>query len=314
VDEVLGFEPDGDGEHLLVQVQKRNLNTDQVARQLARHAGVPPRNISYAGLKDRVAITSQWFSIHLPGKPDPDWASMISAELRILQQARHRRKLPRGALQANRFNLVLRDVDGLTDRLLQRLTLIKDSGVPNYFGEQRFGHDGRNVATAQAMFDGVRIKDKHLRSLYLSAARSFLFNQVLARRVSAANWNRILPGEAVMLVGSRSFFVADVVDDEIESRRLLRDISPSGPLWGTGGLPAIGAAAEQDTWLPASFSGLCAGLEAAGLKQERRALRLDVAELQWQWLDDQNLSLQFGLPGGCYATAVLRELINNSTP
>lgn len=199
VDEILGFDPDGEGEHLLLKIQKRNQNTADVARTLARHAGVKIRDVGYGGLKDRNAVTTQWFSVWLPGKADPDWSAIAGEHLKILDSQRHHRKLQRGALRGNRFVIVLRDVAFPQQldagALEQQLAVIKQQGVPNYFGEQRFGREGRNLASATAMFDGVRIKDKHLRSLYLSAARSFLFNEVLAARITAANWNQVLPGE-----------------------------------------------------------------------------------------------------------------------
>jgi tRNA pseudouridine13 synthase len=327
VDEELGFSPDGDGEHSLLKIQKRNRNTDQIARLLARFAGVPARDVSYCGLKDRVGITTQWFSVWLPGKPDPDWSSIEDEGLKILEQSRHRRKLQRGTLQGNRFEIVLRDIfyddKGEQSSIDKRLDLVKQQGVPNYFGEQRFGRDGGNISAAQTMFEGKRVKDRHVRGLYLSSARSFLFNEVLAERVRKNNWNTILPGETIMLAGSRSFFVCDDVDEKIKQRLEENDIHPSGPLWGRGELSAQGEAAELEKSILSPHSLFCEGLEKAGLKQERRALRLSVNDLQWSWLDlsqqevDQqsnqhiaNLQLNFSLPSGTYATTVLREVFS----
>jgi tRNA pseudouridine13 synthase len=331
VDEELGFSPDGEGEHSLLHIQKRNRNTDQIARQLARHAGVRARDVSYCGLKDRVAVTSQWFSVWLPGKEDPDWSSMEDEGLKILEQSRHRRKLQRGALQGNRFEIVLRDIfrdnKGEQSEIEKRLSRIKQQGVPNYFGEQRFGRDGGNLLSAQTMFEGKRIKDRFLRGVYLSSARSFLFNEVLAERVRKSNWNTIVPGEAIMLDGSRSFFVCDQVDEVIAQRLKDNDIHPSGPLWGRGELSAQDEAGKLEKTVVASHSAFCEGLEKAGLKQERRALRLSVNDLQWTWLDGleqeagtktfhekrtSDLQLTFTLPAGAYATAVLREVVSTS--
>jgi tRNA pseudouridine13 synthase len=310
VDEELGFEADGEGEHLLINLRKRNRNTDQVARELARHAGVRARDVSYCGLKDRVAVTTQWFSIWLPGKPDPDWSVVEDDDVQVISQARHRRKLPRGALRANRFTLVLRDIQGNRDALQQRLNTVKENGVPNYFGEQRFGRNGSNLQAAQAMFAGRKVKDKHLRGLYLSTARSFLFNEVLAERVRAANWNQVLPGEALMLAGSRSYFIANEIDDEILRRHAEGDVLPSGPLWGRGELPSQLEAQELELSVLAGQTIFREGLEKAGLKQERRSLCLSVEDFQWQWLPEgEHLQLQFSLPAGCYATSVLRELV-----
>ena len=315
VDEVSSVEIDGDGEHLMIRVRKRNQNTVDVAQRLARHAGVKLRDIGYAGLKDRNAVTTQWFSVWLPGKPDPDWSGLEDDDLQILDSRRHGRKLQRGALRGNRFVLVLRDVEfhAPADRsaLEQRLAVIAEQGVPNYFGEQRFGRRGRNLTEATAMFGGRRVKDRHRRGLYLSAARSFLFNEVLAARVAGHNWNRMLSGEALMLAGSRSFFVAEKADAELEARFAAGDVLASGPLWGRGSPLPRGEALALETRALAGHCVYRDGLASAGLKQERRALRLPVADLQWCWLPDgQHLQLGFELPAGCYATSVLRELVD----
>ncbi len=316
VDEILNFSFDGEGEHLLVHVRKRNQNTADVAQKLARHAEVKVRDIGYAGLKDRNAVTTQWFSVWLPGKPDPDWSAFENDDLQILASQRHRRKLQRGALQGNCFVIVLRDIEyeEIADQqiLEQQLTVIQKQGVPNYFGEQRFGRGGKNLSEAVAMFNGRRVKARHLRSLYLSSARSFLFNEVLAARIAAGNWLQALPGEALMLAGSRSFFIADELNEEIEQRLTSGDVLPSGPLWGRGELASQQDAGilEQNTLVGQAVYR--EGLETAGLKQERRALRLAVSGFQWQWLPEgKNLQLCFELPSGCYATSVLRELIHS---
>lgn len=311
VDEELGFDADGEGEHLLLSLRKRNRNTDQVARQLARHVGVRARDVSYCGLKDRIAVTTQWFSIWLPGKPDPDWSGLEDDELQVISQARHRRKLPRGALRANRFIIVVRDIEGDRGALEQRLATLKETGVPNYFGEQRFGRGGSNLQAAQDMFGGRKVRDRHLQGIYLSAARSWLYNEVLAARVSAANWNKVLLGEALMLSGSRSYFIAHELDDEILRRHAEGDVLPSGPLWGRGELPSQLVARDVEETVLAGQTVYRQGLERAGLKQERRSLCLPIADLQWQWLPEgAHLQLAFSLPAGSYATAVLRELVS----
>ncbi|NOX91667.1 MAG: tRNA pseudouridine(13) synthase TruD [Gammaproteobacteria bacterium] len=320
VDEVLNFEFDGEGEHLLVHVRKCNQNTADLAQKLARHAGVKVRDIGYAGLKDRNAITTQWFSVWLPGKPDPDWSAFEDDDVQILDSYRHRRKLQRGALQGNRFVIVLRDVEfektgdqqSHLKTLEQQLAVIQKQGVPNYFGEQRFGRGGKNLSEAVAMFNGRRVKARHLRSLYLSSARSFLFNEVLAARITADNWLQALPGEVLMLAGSRSFFVADELNEEIEQRLASGDVLPSGPLWGRGELASQQDAEALEQNALAGQTVYREGLQEAGLKQERRALRLAVSGFQWQWLSEgKNLQLRFELPAGCYATSVLRELIQS---
>ena len=310
VDEVLGFEPDGEGEHVLLQIEKRNTNTQWLADQLARFAGIPKRDVSYAGMKDRHAVTRQWYSLGLAGAAEPDWNNLNIDNVRVLQHARHRRKLRRGTLQGNRFHLVIRNLQGDTASLESRLQHIAQAGVPNYFGEQRFGHDGANLQQAMAMFQGKRIKDRHKRSLYLSAARSYLFNELLSQRVARGDWNRAIPGDVMLLAGSNSYFVPEVNDATIQQRLASFDIHPSGCLWGKGDTPAQAEAAELERTLAQAHPVLCRGLEQAGLKQERRALRLPVADLQWELkAPEQCLVLRFFLPAGAYATTVLRELV-----
>mgnify|MGYP001821258648 FL=1 len=312
VDEVIGFDPEGEGEHVLLHIEKRNTNTQWLADQLAHFAGIPKRDVSYAGLKDRNAVTRQWFSLGLAGKPEPDWTSFDIGNVQILQHVRHRRKLRRGTLQGNRFQLVIRELQGDLETLQTRLQQVAQQGVPNYFGEQRFGHEGANLQQAMAMFQGKRIKNRHKRSLYLSAARSFLFNELLSQRVATGTWNRAIAGDVMLLAGTNSFFVPETIDAEIQQRLKSFDIHPSGCLWGEGQTPAQDEAAVLETKLAQDHSEFCRGLEQAGLKQERRSLRLSIADLQWE-LDaaQQQLGLQFFLPAGSYATTVLRELIQS---
>lgn len=308
VNEELGFLPEGEGEHLYLQIRKRNRNTDQVVREVARHAGVRVRDVGYCGLKDRHAVTTQWLSVWLPGKPDPEWDSIEDDNLQIVEQVRHSRKLQRGALSRNIFQIVLREVGGDRNNVEQRLESIKQNGAPNYFGEQRFGRNGDNLKQVEAMFNGRKIRDRHLRSLYLSSARSYLFNEVLARRVEDGTWNTIIPGEAVMLSGSHSYFICDEINEEIMQRLSVGDIHPSGPLWGKGDLPVKAQAKELENAILLPYTLFCNGLEKAGMKQERRALRLLVNDLQWTWLSETDLQLNFSLPAGTFATAVLREV------
>lgn len=309
VEELPGFAPDGEGEHLLLTVQKRGLNTAFVARELARWAGIPEMGVSYAGLKDRHAVTCQRFSVHLPKKVAPDLAALQVEGLRVLDTHWHRRKLPRGALAGNRFVLVLRQVHGERPAIEARLGQIAARGLPNGFGEQRFGRGGDNVEQALAMFDGRRVK-REQHGLLLSAARSDLFNRVLAARIADGSWDRALDGEVWMLAGSRSVFGPEPWSDTLAQRLAAFDIHPSGPLWGEGPLRTTAAAAELEhaALADAVSLRLRAGLEQARLKQERRALRQRAEGLAWRWLEDQALELSFALAPGSYATALLQEL------
>lgn len=317
VDELDAFAPSGQGEHLLLTIEKRGMNTAFVARLLAQWAGVDERAVGYAGLKDRHALTTQRFSVQLPGRADPDaavleaMASGAGQGLRVLAAARHSRKLPRGALAGNRFALTLREVQGDRAAIESRLQTIADAGVPNYFGEQRFGHGGGNVGKALAMFAAPRRRvAREQRAMLLSSARSALFNRVLAARVAAGHWATGLEGEVWMLDGSRSVFGPEAPGAALDARAAAHDIHPTAPLWGRGALRTTGEAhaCELAALEDAEALALRAGLEQAGLDQDRRATRLVPGTLAWEWRDDATLTLAFALPAGCYATAVLAEL------
>lgn len=307
-------EPDGAGEHVWLWVRKRNANTEWVARQLARAAGATPRDVSFAGLKDRRAVTEQWFSVQLPGKADPDWAAARIDGVEILRAARHSRKLKRGALRGNAFEIRIRDVTGAREVLDARLHDIARRGMPNYFGEQRFGRDGGNLDAALAMLKGGGARTpRHLRGLYLSALRSFLFNRVLAARVADGSWECVLPGDVLQLDGRRAWFPADPEDATLEARVAVLEIHPTGPLWGRGAVAVADEALRIETGCLAPFVEIRTGLERAGLEQDRRALRVAVRELRWDWEADDVLRLSFSLPSGSYATALLRELVQAET-
>ncbi len=309
VEEIDAFEASGAGEHLLLTIEKRGMNTAFAAKRIAAWAGVAESAIGYAGLKDRHALTRQRFSVWIPKKIAPDIDALQSDDMRVLDAQWHARKLPRGALLGNRFVLTLREVDGDRDAIETRLHAMAVRGVPNYFGEQRFGRGGDNVSKALSMFAGRRVAREE-RGYLLSAARSELFNRVLGARVQAACWDRGLDGEVWMLDGSRSVFGPEPWSEVLAERLTRFDIHPSGPLWGRGELRTQGDARVLE-WTALEGDGLTdlrAGLERAGLEQERRALRLRPQALAFEWPEPRSLRLTFGLPAGCYATTVLAEL------
>ena len=309
VEEIDGFEASGSGEHLLLTIEKRGMNTAFAAGRIAAWAGVADVAVGYAGLKDRHALTRQRFSVHLPKRIAPDLDGLQSDALRVIKAEWHARKLPRGALAGNRFVLALRDVRGDADAIEKRLQHIAERGVPNYFGEQRFGRDGDNIANALAMFNGRRMR-REQRGMLLSAARSDLFNRVLAARVGQDSWDQGIEGEVWVLDGSRSVFGPEAWNEILAARLAAFDIHPSGPLWGSGGLRTQDAAQSLELGALSDDPApqFRAGLEAAGLKQERRALRLRPQHMQWQWLEPTALEVSFALPAGSYATVVLREI------
>ena len=310
VQEIPLVEPAGEGEHVWLLIRKRQENTGQLARNLARLAGVTQRDVSYAGLKDRNAVTEQWFSVYLPGGREPEWSSIDSASVTLLRSARHHRKLRRGALRGNTFRIRIRNIAGDRQELERRLEAAAAGGVPNYFGEQRFGRDGSNLRTAERLFrQSAGRLPREQRVMALSAARSFLFNQVLARRIELNNWERALPGEALQLEGTHSYFTAQQVDETLLERLQDGDVHPTGPLYGQGESPATGEALQVETGSLAPYGAWCHGLIKAGLKQERRSLRLLLDAPAWSWPGADCLELAFSLPAGAFATSVLRELI-----
>lgn len=232
VEEDLGYVPDGRGDHVLLSIRKRETNTEWLARELAAFAGIRPVDVGFAGLKDRHAVTTQWFSLHLRGA-EPDWSRFPCADAQILDVRRHRRKLQRGELRGNRFRLVVRQLDGDIAALDARLQRVKEEGVPNYFGAQRFGIGGGNLAEAEALFAGrSEVRDRHKRGLYISAARSLLFNAVLSARVAAGNWQTPLAGEVVQIGDTQSLVSCDEPTPAICERLARGELHLTGPMWG----------------------------------------------------------------------------------
>ena len=312
VREILSFEPAGEGTHAFLYIKKTDTNTDWLIRQLARFAGVEAKNIGYAGLKDRNAVTYQWLSVNLEGIEEPDWDEFNVIGCEIVKKTYHRKKLKRGAIKHNQFQIVLRDIDqkyykNINDRLEQ----IKISGVPNYFAQQRFGHSYNNLSRAIAWFrDGRKIKKRAERSIILSAARSMVFNAMLSQRINLCPWNNLLEGDVMMLNGTHSIFLAEFIDDELLRRFTQADIHPTIALWGRGQLSSALQLLAIEQTESEKLSAWCRGLENQGLKQERRAARLFPESFSAEHSDgQQNIILEFSLPAGSYATAVLREIV-----
>jgi tRNA pseudouridine13 synthase len=312
VEETLSFAADGLGEHDLLWIEKRGANTEWVARGLARFAKVPQVAVGFAGLKDRHAIARQNFTVQLPGR-SVDWAALELAGVQVLKVERHSRKLKRGALVGNGFDLTLREVTGDRARAATVLEWLRAGGAPNYFGEQRFGHAGGNLDLARRLFAGQHL-ERSERSFALSATRSAIFNSVLDTRVRAGNWNRVIDGDLCNLAGRRAWFGPVEPDAVLEQRCASGDIHPTGPLWGTPQAPTAGACAALEQRGADLHSDLAAGLVALVMESERRPLRTIPERLQWQWVDTDPgssvLRLRFGLPPGAYATALIRELID----
>jgi tRNA pseudouridine13 synthase len=310
VREWLGFGADGEGDHLLLTVRKRGANTHWVAKELSKRAGVHPREIGYSGLKDRHAVTEQAFTV--PGRTADaaQWLGFAGEGFEVIAAERIRRKLKRGSHKGNDFQIVVREVTAKRDQLAERLACIAQFGVPNYFGPQRFGRGGRNLEVAESWFSsGKSPYDRLDRSFALSAARSALFNTVLAARVADGTWNRLLDGDVANLDGSGSIFPVAAVDDVLAERSQRLDIHPTGPMHGRGESRTGAVISKLEEAVLVPWAHWASGMAAAGLEHERRALRLNVQGLTWDYAGT-DLTLRFRLGKGAFATSVLAEVID----
>lgn len=309
VEEILGFEPSGEGEHCLVWVEKRDLDSNTVAARLADGLGLRHRLVSHCGLKDRHAVTRQWFSLHMPGQPSPEAEALEFEGVRVLRVTRNTRKLRRGIHQGNRFTIHLHEPDFDPALAIERWQRIVERGAPNYFGMQRFGNEGRNVEKALAMFRGeFRPGDKLLRGLLLSSVRSLLFNAVVASRVAAGTWDRAMDGEVYGFADNGTLLLPEKHRGDEQERFAKGIVELTAPLWGQGELQSIGEVRELEAVVLEPYVEHRAGLEAAGLRQERRVMRLRPEAASMKVLADGDLELSFELPKGAYATTLLSEL------
>lgn len=328
--EVMGFEPSGEGEHLWLWVEKCGLNTDAVAADIAQRLGLSRQAVSYSGMKDRHARTQQWFSVHWPAGAGTanagvwslgdEWLPQDSpnAQYRVLKQARSNRKLRRGAHAANQFVITLRQlsfIGAATRELLdERLATIAVHGVPNYIGDQRFGHGGRNIDQGLRLLAerraGQRRRRDQRESIWLSALRSALFNRVLAARVSNQSWASYLVGDVLQLDGRGSFFQPTDDDASWPERLSAGLIHPTGPMPGAGEAAVHDAVAALEAQTLAPWQQIIDDLAAIGLPNQRRSLRLCAPDLSAQWLADDSLRLSFSLPCGAFATALLASSID----
>jgi len=310
VEEIAGFEPSGEGDHVFLTLRKTGLTTQAVVGLLKQFTGVKDREIGFAGIKDRHAVTTQTFSINMTGQPIPDWSLLASEQLQVIDIQRHNRKLKRGVLKGNRFVLTLRDLQADSSELERRLQAIAQHGVPNYFGQQRFGRDGDNPENAWRMLTDRTFRVRRdERSILLSSIRSMLFNAVLATRIENHNWQSLIDGEVINLDGTERHF-QEPVDDVLRHRALALDVHATGPMPGKASraIEPDQLAGELERQALRPYREWIEALEKAGLDHARRPLRLAVKDLTWQISADQ-LRVSFRLTSGAYATSVLRELV-----
>ncbi len=352
VNEILPLDFTGEGEHLWLHIQKSGMNTAYLAKLLSEWTDIPLRDVGYSGLKDRHALTTQWFSLRIPKKqlPESEFAPIdigVNESVTILAQHWHNKKLNRGTHRANQFIITLREIQfagfdaslsmqapilvellSTKQDVEQHLVNISQSGVPNYFGPQRFGRNGNNIGEALSLFarpvqqsrpqpkkSKRRSAPREQNTMELSAARSLIFNEILAARVRDGSWNKGLAGEVFNLAGSGSIFASEALDDTLRTRLETGDIHPTGVLWGVGNDKVCNAAASIENDIVQHspvLTQLAAGLEQRDIKAQRRALRLPIEALTWEWHDkedEQILVLNFTLTTGSFATSVLASLV-----
>jgi tRNA pseudouridine13 synthase len=319
VDEIPLYAASGEGGHTFVLIEKRLRNTEEVARALAHAAGVSPRDVGYAGRKDRVAVTRQRFSV-------PDFAPerALAFEMpgvRVLEAVRHPHKLRTGQLQGNRFEIVVRDVDdALAAQVAARLEQGLRRGLPNRFGEQRFGRDGDNAAMGLAALRGDargtrprgRPPDKRALRFAVSALQAAVFNEALRRRT--APLDALEAGDVALVHASGGAFVVE--DVSVEGPRALRgEISATGPIFGTKTLAPTGAPAAREREALASVGmepdAALPSVPGLRLRGSRRALRMLPTEAS-VLREGDTLCLRFTLPAGSYATVLLDELLGGA--
>ncbi|WP_321325003.1 tRNA pseudouridine(13) synthase TruD [Thiomicrorhabdus sp.] len=353
VEEINQTELSGEGEHLWCWVEKRGQNTDWVAGMLAKWAGTAKHNVGFAGQKDRQAVTKQWFSIQLPGKADPNPADLDIEGVHILNMQRHNKKIQRGELLGNRFELLLRNIKS-TDQSLSieeikkeldsRLQTIQTHGVPNYFGEQRFGRDGNNLVQGEKLLlsdsyanDRRRKRgakrdrgNQNQQSLYISALRSWMFNELLSQRIKQKNWDNVIPGDLLQTANQDDFILADDTQNLADLQKKLEstELFITGGLFGDGHLPTALEAKTLEQAIIGKYQAWCDALSQNRVKQDRRALKLMPHNLVWGFEQESlgndlhedtiqnqqnqqslNLKLSFALPAGSFATMVLREIL-----
>ena len=321
--ESLSFEPSNSGEHTLLHIEKTGLNTAFVAEALAKYGKLPLRSVSYAGRKDKYATTSQWFGIYHGGSAKADWSGFTMPGVKILKITQNERKLRTGAIKANRFEIVLRNIDNLNGQaLLERIEEIRKQGVPNYFGNQRFGElikaDGTvqlggNLSLAEKLVNGEDIRNRNKKSMAISALRSWLFNHFVSKRISELDYQQLLNGDALSLSGSNSFFIHTENDEQLlattKSRLAQADVLITAPLWGDGELDSQNEALIFEQKTANENEQVCKTLAGLKLSQQRRPILLFVEDFTAQ-ISDNSAVLSFSLPSGCFATSVLREIAN----
>ncbi len=312
VEEELGFEPTGEGEHLFLNIEKSGLTTQELIDRVAGDFGIRTRDIGYSGLKDKVAVTRQWLSLHMPGQMH-NAINVNPPGYIILKQTWHDKKLRPGTHRFNRFDVLLREVNQPGEKTRRQMDSLQTFGMANYFGQQRFGSNSDNVRRALRVFANARKARKlsrNKKSLYLSALRSELFNQILSKRIKADIWQEPVEGDVFMLAGSQSIF-QEKLDSEILNRYQKFDISSTASLYGKGADMLRLRALEIENQVYQDNPEICQCLLDQGVKRQMRALRIIVRDFSFQYdPGKKQLRLKAVLPRGCYFTSLLGHFVD----
>jgi tRNA pseudouridine13 synthase len=310
VEEIPAYEPSGQGDHLYLWVEKRDMGAEYFARQVAKRLGVAVGDVGTAGLKDRQAVTRQWVSV--PAAAEPRLPALDGDGLRLLRTSRHINKLRPGHLRGNRFRVLIRDVvPDAGERADPILARLRQHGLPNFYGPQRFGRDGETARLGMALLRRERghVRSPFLRKLALSAAQSVLFNDCLALRLADGLLRTVLDGDVMAKWPAGGLFVARDVATE-QGRFDARETVHTGPIFGRKTFAAEGAAAEReaavlrDAELSANaFAGF--GKLLQGTRRHNLVYVDDLSAVG----EPEGLRLTFTLPAGSYATVLLREVM-----
>jgi tRNA pseudouridine13 synthase len=307
VEEIPAYEPSGTGDHLYLWVEKRDLSAEYFVRQVAKRLDVRADDVGTAGLKDRHAVTRQWVSV--PKAAEPRLGQLDGDGVRVLTVSRHANKLKPGHLRGNRFTILVRDAAG-PERVEPIFARVREHGLPNYYGPQRFGRDGETADNGFRMIRGERLNAPPFRlKLYLSAAQSLLFNDYLGRRLTDGLLRTVLPGDVMMKWPGGGIFVADDVPTE-QARFDRRETVTGGPMFGKKTYPAKGEAAEREVAVLSGNGLTPANLDRPGkwMTGTRRHNLVYVDDLSAAW-EPVGLRLTFSLPAGSYATVLLQEVM-----
>ncbi len=315
VEEIAAYEPTGEGEHVFALIEKRERTTPDAVRALCERLEVDASSAGWAGLKDRHAITRQWISL-LGTSPETVMGADVEG-VRILRAANHPHKIRTGHLRANRFRIRLRDFDPsrIVD-LRQVPSQIQSLGLPNYYGEQRFGRDGENAEQALRWVRGEARPPRagFQRKLQMSALQSELFNRCVAGRVKTSTLGKVFLGDLMKKHETGGLFIASELL-ESQARADAWEISPTGPIFGAKmRWPEHAARASEEALLEAS------GLTLEQLTKwkriapgTRRFVRVSPGEIGLS-VSDHTVTLDFTLPAGSYATILVREILKQDAP